>query len=152
MLELRNNIYGNLNVQSIGVFTKLEKIVEFIKNPTISWDRRMWLHTMPFETDDPFSKEPELHVSKHVLVSKSFDIAGNEIKHSTEIRGSMNPAEKFIEDRLTPPLLHGNDEHQQWIREELRKWIPDLEKLLSNTVDGITEELSAGVCCSSPQI
>jgi len=43
----------------------------------------------------------------------------------------MERAEKFIEDRLIPPLLHGDENHQQWLREELRKWIPDLEKLLN---------------------
>lgn len=42
----------------------------------------------------------------------------------------MTKAEKFIEDRLVPPLLHGDDPHQQWLREELRKWIPDLDALL----------------------
>lgn len=42
----------------------------------------------------------------------------------------MTSAEQFIEDRLKPPLLHGDAEHQEWLRQELRKWIPDLEQLI----------------------
>lgn len=42
----------------------------------------------------------------------------------------MTKAEQFIEERLHPPLLHGDEKHQEWLKEELRKWIPDLEKLL----------------------
>lgn len=40
----------------------------------------------------------------------------------------IKTAEQFVEDRLVPPLLHGDKNHQQWLREELRKWIPDLER------------------------
>lgn len=43
----------------------------------------------------------------------------------------MLTAEEFVEMRLVPPLLHGDAQHQEWLREELRKWIPDLEKLLN---------------------
>jgi len=39
-------------------------------------------------------------------------------------------AQRFIEERLIPPLLHGDEQHQEWLRSELRKWIPDLEVLL----------------------
>jgi hypothetical protein len=42
----------------------------------------------------------------------------------------MTKAEEFIESRLIPPLLHGDEKHQQWLKEELRKWIPDLQKLI----------------------
>lgn len=42
----------------------------------------------------------------------------------------MSRAQEFIEKRLCPPLLHGDERHQQWLREELLKWIPDLEELL----------------------
>jgi len=42
----------------------------------------------------------------------------------------LSKAQRFIEERLIPPLLHGDEQHQQWLREELRKWIPDLERLL----------------------
>lgn len=42
----------------------------------------------------------------------------------------MSTAKQFIEDRLVPPLLHGDEQHQQWLRDELRKWIPDLEALV----------------------
>lgn len=36
----------------------------------------------------------------------------------------------FIEDNLRPPLLHGDEKHQEWLSEELRKWIPDLAEML----------------------
>jgi hypothetical protein len=44
----------------------------------------------------------------------------------------MNAAEEFIESRLVPPLLHGDEKHQAWLKEELRKWIPALQELLQN--------------------
>lgn len=35
-------------------------------------------------------------------------------------------ATEFIEDHLVEPLLHGDEKHREWLKEELRKWIPDL--------------------------
>lgn len=43
---------------------------------------------------------------------------------------SRGDAKQFIESRLVAPLLHGDEQHQQWLREELRKWIPDLQTVL----------------------
>jgi hypothetical protein len=42
-----------------------------------------------------------------------------------------NAAKNFIEERLRPPLLHGDQAHQEWLETELRKWIPDLADLLT---------------------
>ena len=36
-------------------------------------------------------------------------------------------AREWIEERLVPPLMHGDVAHQEWLRGELRKWIPELE-------------------------
>lgn len=42
----------------------------------------------------------------------------------------LRKANNFIEERLKPPLLHGDEAHQEWLKTELRKWIPDLYDLL----------------------
>jgi len=39
-------------------------------------------------------------------------------------------AENFIDERLVPPLLHGNEDHQLWLAKELRRWIPEIAALL----------------------
>jgi hypothetical protein len=41
-------------------------------------------------------------------------------------------ATNFIDERLTPPLLHGDEAHQLWLAKELQKWIPDLAQLLND--------------------
>jgi hypothetical protein len=39
-------------------------------------------------------------------------------------------AECFIEDHLEEPLLHGSEEHREWLSKELRKWIPEIADML----------------------
>lgn len=39
-------------------------------------------------------------------------------------------ATEFIEMHTVPPLLHGDEQHQAWLRAELQKWIPALADLL----------------------
>lgn len=43
---------------------------------------------------------------------------------------AWSKASTFIIMRLTPPLLHGDEEHKEWLRSELEKWIPDLAELI----------------------
>ena len=51
-------------------------------------------------------------------------------------------AQKFITDRLVPPLIHGDEKHQQWLRDELQKWIPALEEQL-NIESQLFDELNS---------
>lgn len=41
-------------------------------------------------------------------------------------------AEDFIDTHLEPPLLHGDEQHQEWLSLELRKWIPAIATLLED--------------------
>jgi hypothetical protein len=43
---------------------------------------------------------------------------------------AKNWAAGFIEDHLEPPLLHGDEKHQEWLSIELRKWTHDIAEML----------------------
>jgi len=55
---------------------------------------------------------------------------------------STNPFEaatNFIEKKLVAPLIHGDKEHQEWLKSELRKWTFDLAELLADFRDAKNE-------------
>lgn len=49
-------------------------------------------------------------------------------------------AEEFIEERLVEPLLHGDATHREWLKEELRKWIPALTHMLEDLASDVESE------------
>jgi|HubBroStandDraft_2_1064218.scaffolds.fasta_scaffold1488942_1 hypothetical protein len=55
---------------------------------------------------------------------------------------ARNWAISFIEEHLEPPLLHGSEEHQEWLSEELRGWQHDLTELLEDYKNECIKQIS----------